>query len=361
MAKLIRCRQGHVFDAEKHAACPVCGEEVIFKASDDGETDGEKASPPPALKRTIPLIIVGAVAVLAAAAVAGGYFVFRPSADIRAPEKPIASPSPVEKKDEFSPATTPSPTADPPSPTFGGETNRTSTEPPVVKQAFVPRPSSTGTGDSEAARQAEDKAGLTPNAPAPTPAPLANVDPAIVGEWELPVNSGRWILRIEPNGAFAFHTEPASIAKPDSGVFSAEAGHWATLANNGFNDGGSYSVVSPDTFIAKGRLGTATWRRVVGAPASILEHIDPRTVGDWALSMASGRWVWRIKADGTFEFHSEANDGAKASVGTVSSMGGRWSLRAPDGYTDGGIYSFPTADTFLATGHLGAGAWRRIP
>jgi flagellar basal body-associated protein FliL len=78
MAKLIRCRQGHVFDAEKHAACPVCGEEVIFKASDDGETDGEKASPPPALKRTIPLIIVGAVAVLAAAAVAGGYFVFRP-------------------------------------------------------------------------------------------------------------------------------------------------------------------------------------------------------------------------------------------------------------------------------------------
>src|SRR5262249_29382899 len=152
---------------------------------------------------------------------------------------------------------------------------------------------------------------------------------------------------------FAFHTEPASVAKPDSGVFSAEGGHWATRANNGSNDGGSYSVVSPDKFIAKGRLGTATWRRVVGAPASILEHIDPRTVGDWALSMASGRWVWRIKSDGTFEFHSEANDGVKASAGTVSSLGGRWSLRSPDGYTDGGIYSFPTADTFLATGHLG--------
>ena len=77
--------------------------------------------------------------------------------------------------------------------------------------------------------------------------------------------------------------------------------------------------------------------------------------------MASGRWLWRIKADGMFEFRSEANDGVKPFVGIFSSMDERWSLRAPDGYTDGGIYSFPTPDTFLATGHLGTGAWRRPP
>jgi hypothetical protein len=190
---------------------------------------------------------------------------------------------------------------------------------------------------------------------------LADVDPAVVGEWELRVNASRWIIRIESNGAYAFHGEPLSAVKPDSGVFSATAGHWSTRDNNGVNDGGAYSLASADALVLTGRLGTATWRRVAGAPPSILGEVDPRTVGDWAIAVPSGRWVWRIKSGGGFEFRSEANDGVKPSAGTFAAKAGRWSLSTPDGYSDGGIYTFPKPDTFLATGHLGTGAWRRLP
>ena len=145
--------------------------------------------------------------------------------------------------------------------------------------------------------------------------------------------------------------------------------------NNGFRDGGSYSVTSGGTFATKGHRGITTWHRVIGAPKSILGQMDPRIVGNWELAVSSmpwrnvdgrpadlpGRWLWRINANGTWEFRSEANDGMKPAAGTFSSMDGRWSIRSPNGYTDGGPYSFPTPDTFLATGHFGTGAWRRIP
>ena len=177
----------------------------------------------------------------------------------------------------------------------------------------------------------------------------------MVGEWGLPVNGSRWILRIESNGAYAFHTEPLSAVKPGSGVFSAAAGHWSTRANNGINDGGAYSLASADALVLTGRLGTATWRRVAGAPDSILGEVDPRTVGDWAIAVPSGRWVWRVKRDGVFEFRSEANDGLKPSKGTFAAKAGRWSISTAEGYSDGGVYTFPRSDTFLATGHLERG------
>jgi hypothetical protein len=362
MAKLIRCKQGHVFDAEKRAACPVCGEEVDLTPSNTDDSNGQDLAPPPPPTRTSRrLIIVGTTAILAVAAVAGGYFVFR--TDVRPPEKPIASASstPSTAMPTAAPET-PSPvpaTASPPSSTSGGETKPAPTEASVAKQTPAPTPGSTDADNANAKH--EEKPALANSAPAPTLPPLANVDPAIVGEWDLAANSGRWVMRIEPDGAYAFHAEPLDAAKPDSGVFAAEAGQWAMRTNNGFRDGGSYSVTSAGTFVAKGHRGTTTWHRVVGVPQSILGQVDPRTVGHWELPVALGRWLWRIKADGTFEFHSEANDGMKPGAGTLWSMDGRWSLRSPNGYTDGGPYSFPTPDTFLATGHFGTGAWRRIP
>ena len=348
MTKLIRCKQGHVFDVETHAECPVCGEQVVVKASN---ADGQETAPPPPAP-TSPRIVFGALALLAVVAAAGGFLAFRPHMNVTPPETPIAAPASAEKKAE-------------PSPTSGGETKPAPTEPPTAKQTLAPNPGPTGTDDSSAGRDAREKAALSGNAPTPTPtptpAPLAIVDPATVGEWEFSVKSAVWILRIEPNGAYAFHAEPMNAAKPNSGVFSAEAGHWTMRANNGTRDGGAYSVESSDTLNLKGRLGPSKWRRVAGAPKSILGQMDPRTIGEWELPVGSGRWVWRVKADNTFEFRSEANDGVKPGEGSFSSMDGRWSIRAPNGYTDGGPYSFPTPDTFLATGHLGTGAWRRIP
>ena len=376
MTKLIRCKQGHVFDAEKGATCPVCGEEVILKASDTDESDvHELVPPPPPARRS--QIIAGAVALCAAAAVASGYFVFR--TDVSRTETLSASTSPTPST-PMSTAAAETPSPEPPtaspaastSSTSGGETNSAPTEPPVAKQTPAPTPRSAEGNESNATREA--KAASARSVTAPTLPPLAAVDPAIAGEWEVGVNSARWVLRIEPDGAYAFHAEPLNAAKPDSGVFSAEAGQWSMRTNKGVRDGGSYSVTS-DTFAAKGHRGLTTWHRVIGAPKSILGQMDPRIVGNWELPVSAmpwrnvdgrpvdvpGRWLWRINADGTWEFRSEANDGMNPSAGIISSMDGRWSLRSPNGYTDGGPYSLPTPDTFLATGHFGTGAWRRIP
>ena len=376
MTKLIRCQQGHVFDAERGTTCPTCGEQVVLKVSDAGNSAAQEIAPPPPPARRS-LLIAGAVALCAAAAVAGGYFVFR--TDVSLPEKPSASTSSMPSttmpttaaETPGSMPTTASP-ASSTSSTSGGETNSAPTEPSVAQQTPAPIQRSADGDNSNANR--EEKTALARSAPAPTLPPLAAVNSAIAGEWELSVSPGRWVLRIEPDGAYAFHAEPLSAAKPDSGVFSAEAGQWAMRTNNGFADGGSYSVTS-GTFAAKGHRGLTTWHRVIGAPKSILGQMDPRIVGNWELPVSamswrnvdgrpgdvSGRWLWRINADGTWEFRSEANDGMKPSAGIISSMDGRWSLRSPNGYTDGGPYSFPTPDTFLATGHFGTGAWRRIP
>jgi hypothetical protein len=89
--------------------------------------------------------------------------------------------------------------------------------------------------------------------------------------------------------------------------------------------------------------------------------VDPRTVGTWELLRNPGVWVWRIAANGTYEFHSEAGDGAPPQAGTIAAGGGKWSIRAlNNGYTDGGTYTFQAPDRLLATGKLGTGAWHRV-
>jgi hypothetical protein len=88
--------------------------------------------------------------------------------------------------------------------------------------------------------------------------------------------------------------------------------------------------------------------------------IDPDTVGKWELSVNGGLWVWEIHPDGTYEFHSEAADGAAPHAGKFAASGGVWSLQATNGYTDGGTYTFQVPDTLVATGHLGTASWHRV-
>lgn len=76
--------------------------------------------------------------------------------------------------------------------------------------------------------------------------------------------------------------------------------------------------------------------------------------------MNPGRWVWEIGPHGTYEFHSEAPDGAASHAGTFSAKDGRWSLQATSGYTDGGAYNFQSPGNLVATGRLGTGMWHRI-
>jgi hypothetical protein len=88
--------------------------------------------------------------------------------------------------------------------------------------------------------------------------------------------------------------------------------------------------------------------------------VDPDTVGTWEIQLAGGPWVLEVFGNGTYSFHSEAQDGVASNAGTFSASNGHWSLKASNGYTDGGTYSFQSPDTWIATGYqLGTGAWRR--
>lgn len=93
--------------------------------------------------------------------------------------------------------------------------------------------------------------------------------------------------------------------------------------------------------------------------------VDPHIVGTWYLKEGQGFWVLEVLGNGTFKFHSEANDGVLPSAGSFSADNGHWSLNRSDGYTDGGIYSFQSHDSWIshdiwiAVGKLGIGAWVR--
>lgn len=86
-----------------------------------------------------------------------------------------------------------------------------------------------------------------------------SVDPRVVGVWEIPVDGGRWVWTIDPNGTYEFHSEASDGTRPHSGSISANAGHWSIHATNGYTDGGTYRNNASGAFLATGRSGTAAW------------------------------------------------------------------------------------------------------
>lgn len=197
------------------------------------------------------------------------------------------------------------------------------------------------------------------------------VDPHAAGTWELPFKEGPWVLEIHRDGTYRFHSEAGDGVPPNTGKFSASEGHWSLKVATGETDGGSYLYQAPDIWIATGKLGAAAWRRTAADQDAV--HlctpeqrqvsnpvgVDPHLVGTWQLPLKGGAWVWEILRDGAYKFHSEAGDGAPSHSGRVTASNGRWSLTASSGYTDAGFYLYQAPDILMATGRLGAGAWRR--
>jgi hypothetical protein len=93
--------------------------------------------------------------------------------------------------------------------------------------------------------------------------------------------------------------------------------------------------------------------------------VDPAGVGTWETMVPNGlaRWIWEIRPDGTYRFHSEGPGSPTTHEGTMTLGGGHWTLlsnRGLAGWQDGGPYELRDANTLVATGRLGIGIWRRI-
>lgn len=198
------------------------------------------------------------------------------------------------------------------------------------------------------------------------------VDANLIGTWELPSKAGPWVLTINRDGTYRFHSEAPDKVPPHSGSFSAGGGHWSMKSSTGYSDTGLYLFQAPDIWIATGKLGAAAWRRPASGQkanfsctsnlrqSSSPTGVDANLVGTWKLPLKRGLWIWEILRDGTYKFHSEARDGAPSHTGTISAKEGRWSLNATTGYNDAGYYLFQAPDVLIATGKLGSAAWLRL-
>jgi hypothetical protein len=206
------------------------------------------------------------------------------------------------------------------------------------------------------------------------------VDPNLAGTWELPFRGGAWILTIERNGTYKFHSEAGDSVPANAGSFSASDGHWSLKADKmGYSDAGDYLYQAPNVFIATGQRGAVAWLRPdlakeamrrcapgkqpASKPANGKPNVDPHLVGTWELPLKTGgSWVWEISSNGTYKFHSDAMDKAPSHNGEFSAGNGQWSLTATSGiqgYTDTGNYLYQAPNVLMANGHLGGAAWLR--
>jgi hypothetical protein len=88
--------------------------------------------------------------------------------------------------------------------------------------------------------------------------------------------------------------------------------------------------------------------------------VDPVLVGTWIMNRNPGQWVWRVAANGTYEFHSEAMDNTPSNNGTLTASGGHYTLHAISlTWDDVGTYTVQDRNQIVATGKLGTGIWIR--
>lgn len=90
--------------------------------------------------------------------------------------------------------------------------------------------------------------------------------------------------------------------------------------------------------------------------------VDPVLVGTWIMKRNPGQWVWRVAANGTYEFHSEAMDNTPSNNGTLTASGGHYTLHAISlAWDDVGTYIAQDRNKVVATGKLGTGARGSAP
>ena len=136
--------------------------------------------------------------------------------------------------------------------------------PEAAAKALARCPKASGSCVVQAAPCATDDPRWPSPLPLPPPPskPTAKIDPHTIGTWELLINPGRWVWEIASNGTYEFQSEAPDRAPSHAGTFSANDGKWSLNSTDGYTDAGTYKFAAPASWVATGRLGAATWRRI---------------------------------------------------------------------------------------------------
>lgn len=105
---------------------------------------------------------------------------------------------------------------------------------------------------------------------------------------------------------------------------------------------------------------------VMLAVACSRPRVERALVGTWDIQVpnASGiaRWVWEIRADGTYDFRAEGPGSPPSHSGTFTASRGHYTLASTTlAWDDTGTYQLMDGnETMVATGRLGTGSWHRV-
>lgn len=103
----------------------------------------------------------------------------------------------------------------------------------------------------------------------------------------------------------------------------------------------------------------------LGLSYAAAQPVDPALVGTWQAvvpnSAGAARWVWNVRADGSYDFHAEGPGNIPSHHGQFEASDGRYTLKAANlDWTDNGTYDPPENGLVRMSGRLGTGYWMRV-
>jgi hypothetical protein len=85
--------------------------------------------------------------------------------------------------------------------------------------------------------------------------------------------------------------------------------------------------------------------------------VDPALIGTWQLQWPGAAIYWAVREDGVYRLYGlGANPG---QLGLLEATGGKFSMKSVF-FADAGPYQLANADTWIVTGALGPGTWKRV-
>ena len=111
----------------------------------------------------------------------------------------------------------------------------------------------------------------------------AEVDPRLVGTWQLQWAGAPMYWSIRENGTYEISGPGAGLG--ESGTFAAAAGRWSLRSPIRGEDGGTYEVPNDDLFVGTGKLGPGTWARVRPAAVDTPPTLQAQQSRDWPVDL----------------------------------------------------------------------------